>query len=212
MALSIMCELLVIPEYLIAFLRLPSPTEWPDRLANICASAFAILLNGSLLTIAWGWERMAESCYTAGKIQRSDGYIYLMNIVPGSTTMMIFLVLDIIFIIFLSKLPNQENHEGNRTWGPFNKLQKIAIGGGIAAEVILTIQLVRLLLGLYSVAGPEQMSWGFGQIAAIGAATLGTVSSFLKYSFQICTIGNQEMIRAKYWCKKICSSFINVCS
>jgi hypothetical protein len=201
MALSIMCELLAIPEYIIAFFRIPSRPEWPDRLLNICASTLAILLNGALLIIAWGWERAAGSCYTTGEIQRPDEFVYLTKIVPGSAAIMIFLVLDVIFIIFLFILPNRGNREGTRTWGPFNKQQKIAIGGGIAGEVILTVLLARLIFDLYSVAGPEQMSWGLGQLQAIFTAVFGIILALLKYSFQSCTVGGEEVTRGVCWWK-----------
>jgi hypothetical protein len=201
MALSIMCELLAIPEYMIAFCRLPSRPEWPDRLLNISASTFAILLNSPLLIIAWSWERTAGSCYTAGGIQRPDEFLYLMKIVPGSAAMMIFLVIDFLFIIFLFKLPNLGNREDARKWGPFNKLQKTAIGGGIAGQVILTVLLARLIFDLYSVAGPEQMSWGFGQLLAIFTAAIGIIVPFLRYSSQRCTVGGEEVTRGVCWWK-----------
>lgn len=203
MALSLMCELLVIPEYIIMFFRLPSRTEWPERMANVCASTFAILMNGYLAVTSWCWERTAGSCYTEGQIQNPIEFLYLTKIVPGSLAMMIFLVLDLIFIIFSVTFPTQETRDGHKNWGPFSGLQKWAIGGGIAFELILTIRLVRLIFDLYSLAGPEQMSWGFGQIVSIATAGLGIILALHKYSFQICTIGEEEMTRGRQWFNQI---------
>lgn len=105
-----MCQLLAIPEYLLALLRLPRKTErvynWIERCVNICGSLFVLMVTLQLtvtsiqLESVDGWCVPAEGSDPTPVIRSQERYGTWGKAIPTYLIMLYYLVFDIIFIAF----------------------------------------------------------------------------------------------------------------
>jgi hypothetical protein len=151
-ALSLWCQLLVIPEYTIVVLRLPYEDELPDRVMNGLASIVAIMMNCTLAIMSYSWERTDGSCYSNGQSQAPENFQRLIKTVPDYNALgWLFDIALIIFKTFFPIKPAVGTLSEERT-----TVQKVTLSIVFVLASLFALKLVTVILVLYSVATDQE--------------------------------------------------------
>jgi hypothetical protein len=184
--LLMLCHLLIIPEYLMVFLRLSgrndSKIHWEKRI-KIAGSLLCVVLNLLLTAPAVELLRLGEGCILIDDMSvgslNPKRYDELGMSPPTLYTMLLFSALDGFLIIFTVLDRDGHSEKGSWKYRAFTVTQRFVSFGIMVHLISMTISLVIMIRRLYSVreSAPE---WGFTQIVTMISVGIAAVRILLQ--------------------------------
>jgi len=206
MALSALCNLLAVPDYLTVILKLLDGPEYAyifiERVLKVCGSVFTLVLNILLAVKSLRLQGLDSWCIETDRTSPETDFTHLGKTVPTYRTLLYHIAFDAFFLVLTLLNVQRVSDSGVWRYWRFCRTEKVVLLGGVFHTVVATVSLASLIQALNDVTETDnERKWGFGQIVTMTSVGFGISFILLQYSL---TVGTDDLSvpRYVYWYRR----------